>query len=441
MKKKTFILDTNVILHDYRCIQQFEENDIVIPITVLEELDNFKKGNDTKNFNTREFIRKLDEIVGNNNLDDLTDFVSRGEKLGDIKVSLNTQRPKKDEKYSLEDTPDHRILFNALNEKENTNREVILITKDINLRMKAKSFGLAAQDYLADNVEVSNFFKEVGTQKEVSSDLIDELYSNVNGTNCFPLNQVKNHHKFLEEEGYFNLNSKNKSILLYSSGEELEVLKNQNIYGIEPRNREQKFASHALLDESKKLIAITGPAGTGKTLLSLAVALQENEKHNQILLARPIMPLSNKDIGFLPGDVGEKIGPYMQPLFDNLSFIKGQTSSANRKKIEILQRDDKLLISPLAYIRGRSLANVFFIVDEAQNLTPHEIKTIITRAAEGTRIILTGDVDQIDSPYLSKESNGLSYVISKMSEQSIFSHVHLIKGERSNLATIASKML
>lgn len=442
MKNKTFFLDTNVILHDYKCIEQFEENDIVIPITVLEELDKFKKGNETKNFNAREFTRRLEEIVENSNSDDLTDFVSRGEGLGDIKVSLNTQRPKKDEKYSLEDTPDNRILFNALNEKESTNRQVTLVTKDINLRMKAKSFGLAAQDYLADNVEVRDYFKEAGQKSQVPDETIQEIYKKYNSVKI-NISELKNPPDILKKEGFFNLVSQESSILLYSNSEEIEVLKKSRIYNIEPRNREQTFAIHSLMDESKKLIALTGPAGTGKTLLSLAIALEKSDEYNQILMARPIVPLSNKDLGFLPGDVGEKIGPYMQPLFDNLNFIKSNftITSSKRKKIEEMQKNEKLIITPLAYIRGRSLANIFFIIDEAQNLTPHEVKTIITRAGEGTKIILTGDVDQIDNPYLSKGSNGLSHVIVKMKGQKIFSHIHLTKGERSVLATLAGEIL
>lgn len=439
MKKKTFVIDTNVILHDWTCIEKFEENDLIIPITVLEELDNFKKGNETKNFNAREFIRSFEKISGNS---DLTDFVSRGPNLGGIKVSLSTNRPSEATKYNLEDTADHRILFVAVNESLDTNREVILVTKDINLRMKGKSYGLVVQDYLADNVEVNEFFKEAGTEKEISPKIINRLYIRFKERRVLSLDDLKTPLN-LESKGYYNLKSRGQSILLYSDGEQIELLQKAKAYEVEPRNREQIFALHALMDESKSLVALTGPAGTGKTLLSLAVALEKSENYNQILLARPIVPLSNKDLGFLPGDVNEKINPYMQPLFDNLSFIKGKLkiTSEKRKRLEEMQKDEKLIISPLAYIRGRSLAKVFFIIDEAQNLTPHEIKTIITRAAEGTKIILTGDVDQIDSPYLSKGSNGLSYVIAKMKGQSIFSHVHLTKGERSNLATLASKIL
>ena len=217
----------------------------------------------------------------------------------------------------------------------------------------------------------------------------------------------------------------------------------RSAYGIEPRNAEQTFSIDALLRPEVQLISLTGKAGTGKTLLALAAALHQEHLFKQILLARPIVPLANRDIGFLPGDVNEKIGPYMQPLYDNLSVIKHKFKPQSKElvKIEEMERNQKLMITPLAYIRGRSLADVFFIVDEAQNLTPHEVKTIITRAGEGTKIIFTGDIHQIDSPYLDMKSNGLSYLTDKMRAQEIFAHVNLVKGERSYLAELASNLL
>ena len=214
-------------------------------------------------------------------------------------------------------------------------------------------------------------------------------------------------------------------------------------YGIEPRNTEQAFSLYVLSDDTIPLVALTGKSGTGKTLLALAAALAQEERYDQILLARPIVALSDKDIGFLPGDIDEKIGPFMQPLFDNLGIIKNSLKTTSRfaARIDEMQRTNKLVISPLAYIRGRSLANTFMIVDEAQNLTPLEIKTVITRAAAGTKMVFTGDIYQIDQPYLDLKSNGLSYLYQRMKGQSVFGHVNLEKGERSKLSELASKLL
>jgi PhoH-like ATPase len=244
---------------------------------------------------------------------------------------------------------------------------------------------------------------------------------------------------------YFILKGSHSSALVHFEPQKkvLNRVLKQKVYGIEPRNAEQTFAIDALLSDEIHLISITGKAGTGKTLLALASAIHQRQKFAQIFLARPIIPLSNRDIGFLPGDVKEKIGPYMQPLFDNLDVIKNKFSPTSKdyQKIEEMQITEKLIITPLAFIRGRSLSNVFFIVDEAQNLTPHEVKTIITRAGEGTKMVFTGDIEQIDTPYLDMKSNGLSYLTDKMIGQEIFAHINLVKGERSFLAELASNLL
>jgi len=438
--KKIFVLDTNVILHNYNAIYTFDEHDIVLPITVLEEIDNFKKGSNEINFHAREFTRELDKIAGEALFD-------KGVKLGDKKGKLfiETGKPfsKELENSFQEKTPDHRILSIAeyITKKYKT-RKVILVSKDINLRMKAKSIGILAEDYKNDQVKnISEFYKETVTLTGFDKSIIDKLYSDFNGIDAKELNFDKK----IKGHTYFVLKNGTSSALAHFDPDESRIKRVEkiNTYGIEPRNAEQAFAINALINPKIKLISLTGKAGTGKTLLALASALFQRKKYNQILLARPIVALGGKDLGFLPGDVNDKIGPYMQPLFDNLGVIKNQfgAESAEVSRIDEMLQQEKLVISPLAYIRGRSLSNVFFIVDEAQNLTPLEVKTIVTRAGEGTKIIFTGDIQQIDSPYLDTKSNGLSYLTDRMKGQSVFAHVNMVKGERSLLAEIASDLL
>ena len=318
----------------------------------------------------------------------------------------------------------------------------ILVTKDVNLRMKARSIGLLCEDYINDKViNVDIFEKSNEVFEGVDPTLIDRIYSSKEGLDIseFDFKDV------IHPNECFVLKSDRSSVLArYNpfTHSVCRVNKTKN-YGIEPRNAEQSFAFEVLNDPNIKLVALTGKAGTGKTLLALAAALGKLTDYKQILLARPIVALSNKDLGFLPGDANEKVAPYMQPLFDNLAVIKHRYNmhSQENRLIEDMLKDERLVISALAYIRGRSLSNVFFIVDEAQNLTPHEVKTIITRAGEGVKMVFTGDIDQIDSPYLDRQSNGLSHLFDRMQGQDIFAHVHLEKGERSYLAEVASNLL
>jgi PhoH-like ATPase len=437
--KKIFVLDTNVILHNHKCIFKFEDNDIVIPIVVLEELDKFKKGNDIINFHAREFTRELDKLVGDN-------FFSKGVNLGTGlgKIFIETGKPfseKLSQSFS-EKTEDHRILSIAefLKDK-NPGKKVILVTKDINLRMKAKSIDVQAQDYESDKVSnIDSINKGITTYEDFDNDLIAKLYED----NSIDLDKFNLKEKPYSHEYFLFKNNKSSVLAHYNPvTKTINRIEKHAVYGIEPRNAEQTFAIDALTRTEIPLVALTGKAGTGKTLLALASALHQKNQYNQILLARPVVPLANRDMGFLPGDVQEKIGPYMQPLYDNLSVIKSKfrSHSPEYSNIEAMLKEEKLVITPLAYIRGRSLSDIYFIVDEAQNLTPHEIKTIITRVGENAKIVFTGDIEQIDSPFLDAKSNGLSYLADKMKDQDVFAHVNLVKGERSYLSELASKIL
>lgn len=439
-KRKNFVLDTNVILHDFRCLDNFEENDVYLPIVVLEELDKFKKGNDQINYNAREFLRQLDAITDDNLF---TEGTPLGNGLGKLFVETGIKAQERVYQIFPERIPDHRILSAVIEISERDAKvKTILVTKDINLRMKARAIGLTAEDYINDKVvDVLLFEKQHKTFKDMDSSVIDRLYSTPEGISLdeFDLDMA-----VTANECFVMKNGKKSVLTRYNPfTNKISRIEKQICYGIQPRNAEQSFAIEVLMDPEIKLVAITGKAGTGKTLLALAAALKQSENFEQILLARPIVALGNKELGFLPGDEKQKIAPYMQPLFDNLSVIKTHIpyGGAESRNIEEMQKSKKLEIEALAYIRGRSLSEMICIVDEAQNLTPHEIKTIITRAGEGTKMIFTGDLQQIDSPYLDAQSNGLAYVIDKMTGQDLFAHVNLVKGERSRLSEIASTLL
>ncbi len=443
---KVFVLDTNVILHDSACIRRFQDNDIVIPITVLEELDRFKKGNEDINFQARQFLRGLDDLTG--------DLLSSGGAplgvgLGHIRIAFVTKDQSRflDEVFQ-QDSPDHRILRTALHLKQlelasnsTAPRPVILITKDTNLRMKAKAFELPAQDYHNDKVEsFEKLYKGKRLIEGIPSEVVDLFFENHGEV---PAEKVPQVEKPIPNEYFILRNGSKSALTMYSEhAHAFRRVEKSTVYGVTPRNAEQAFALKALLDDNIKLITLSGKAGSGKTLLALAAGLECRQRYRQIMLARPIVPLSNRDIGYLPGDVAAKLDPYMQPLFDNLSVIKHQLNHNDAaQKIQEMLDTQKIEITPLAYIRGRSLQRVFFIIDEAQNLTPHEIKTIITRAGEGTKIVFTGDIHQIDHPYLDALSNGFSYLINRMVGQKLFAHITLEKGERSELAELASDLL
>lgn len=444
MAKKLFVLDTSVIIFDYDAIKHFEEHDIAIPITVLEELDNFKKGNDTKNFAAREFSRFIDSASGNQSLQEWIPI--DGKKKGMFTIVMNEGSLKVDAIDVFgEDKGDHRILNAALYMKSKyPRRQVTMVSKDINLRIKAKSLNIAAEDYETGKLKDSEIQADtIPTGRSVIDNVpiehIDKLYSEPSVANEGIIDRKLVCNQFMVLK-----NGKKSVLSFYDKNQNtFSRVEKQIAFGIKPKNAEQAFAMHALTNPDIKLVTIQGVAGTGKTLLSLATALSQHHDYHQIFLARPVVPLSNKDIGYLPGDAAQKLNPYMEPLWDNLTFIKNQFSFDNREYLEIeeLQRMEKIVVCPLAYIRGRSLSNVFFIVDEAQNLTPHEVKTIISRAGENTKIIFTGDVFQIDTPYLDTYSNGLSYLIERAKEHPLYAHVALEKGERSDLANLANDLL
>jgi PhoH-like ATPase len=436
---KIFVLDTSVILHDHNSLNCFEENDVAIPITVLEELDNFKRGNDTKNFEAREFIRLLDRLSNDFTLQDWIPI--NGPEKGKFKIIMEDEFLTTDAVKVFGNKNDHKILNAALSLKvSNKESKIVLVSKDINLRLKAKALNIIAEDFETGKIDRdSTLYNGKQTLENIESDVINKLYKQGESTDLSILDNN------IISNGFYILKNGKSSVLGYYNpfDEQLERVEKQYVYGIKPKNAEQIFALHALLNPDIKLVSLQGVAGTGKTLLALASALEQHNLYHQIVLARPIVPLSNKDIGYLPGNAEDKINPYMQPLFDNLKFIKNQFGEKEKKyrKIVEMEEQGKLKISALAYIRGRSFSNVIFIVDEAQNLTPHEVKTIITRAGENTKIIFTGDVFQIDTPYLDEQSNGLSYLIDRLKGNDLFAHITLEKGERSELANLANQLL
>lgn len=437
--KKIFVLDTSVILYDFDAIYNFEEHDVAIPITVLEEVDTFKKGNTMINFHAREFIRNLDKLSDKNLMQNW--IALDGPTHGSLRVLVDETSAVDSSKAFGTHKNDHRILNAAMRLAETeSDRKVVMVTKDVNLRLKARALNLPAEDYETGKVKDVDHLYTGKTEVEVSDpEVLNRLYLNgeVEVAEVTAINPIANQ--------YYTLTSGKVTALAYYNARsgKIERVAREMAASIKARNAEQSFALHAIMNPDVPLVTVSGSAGTGKTLLALAGALEQRRDFRQIYLARPIVPLSNKDIGYLPGDIKSKINPYMQPLWDNLSFIKNQYGEKDKefKKIDELVEQEKLHIVPLAYIRGRSLSNIIFIVDEAQNLTPHEVKTVITRAGENTKIIFTGDIFQIDTPFLDAQSNGLSYLIDRIKDNPLYAHVTLEKGERSELASLASHLL
>jgi PhoH-like ATPase len=438
--KKLFVVDTNVVLFDHTCIYNFQEHDVALSIVVLEELDRFKRGNDLINLEARQFIRELDDLASRG---PIAEGLPLGEGRGRLFLEIGEPaNPRVSQAFALSKA-DHRILALADELRaRRQDRQVILVSKDVNLRIKAKSLGLPAEDYTTGKVRhVERLYQGTACWEGLSSDVITRLHHEPHSV---PAADFADRGSLLPNQ-YLVMKNGSLSALAHHNrpAGTIERVTKRAAYGVEPRNAEQIFALDALLRPDVQLVTMTGRAGTGKTLLALAAALEQRRLYHQIYLARPVVPLGNRDIGFLPGDVKSKLDPYMQPLWDNISVIRNRLSPESRenKALSEMIEHEKIQVAPLAYIRGRSLDHVFFIVDEAQNLTPHEVKTIITRAGEGSKVVFTGDIHQIDTPYLDSQSNGLTVLIDRMKDQDLFAHVNLLKGERSHLAELASTLL
>jgi PhoH-like ATPase len=438
-KKKIFVLDTSVILFDHEAVLNFEDNDVAIPIQVLEELDSFKKGSGTIHYEARSFIRFLNESSREFLLTDWAPVLGKGK--GKFKVLLHRETDSELKTSFDERKNDNKIILAALSlQKKFKMKRVVLVSKDICLRVKAKSLGLESEDYETGKIQnVDKLFTGMDVIENVDDSIINSIFEQ----NSVDVKNLKL--KDVAENHFFILKNGRKSVLAKYDKlhKQMVRIEKRSIYRVKPRNAEQAFAMDALLNPEIKLVTIRGIAGSGKTLLALACALEQRSEFHQIYVTRPIVPLSNKDLGFLPGDINDKVDPYMQPIWDNLRFIKGQYNQEDKeyRRIDELVQNEKISIAPLAFIRGRTLSNIFFIVDEAQNLTPHEVKTIISRAGENTKIVFTGDIKQIDTPYLDAESNGLSYIIDKVKSHPLFAHITLEKGERSELANLANELL
>jgi PhoH-like ATPase len=437
--KKTYILDTNVLLHDPQALYRFEDNDLVIPMTVVEEIDRFKKELSETGRNARQFSRIMDGLRTRAKLIDGVEL----ENGGHLRVDLYTEEHFKILPPELRiDRGDNRILAVALDLKARSKQPVVFVTKDTNLRIKADAVGLTAQDYESDKVSLEDLYSGTAEVLLPRQD-IDRFYSQ----GFLPIKQ-----EFLPNQCLTLMDAANPShtaLARYNKAlrQAMPLLRapKEGLWGVHPRNREQQFAFDLLLNEDIQLLTLVGKAGTGKTLLAIAAGLHKSAdegQYSRLLVSRPIFPLG-RDLGFLPGDIEEKLSPWMQPIFDNVELLLGAVEEGTKRKRGYKELVDLgiLEIEPLTYIRGRSIPKQYMIVDEAQNLTPHEIKTIITRAGEGTKIILTGDPYQIDNPYIDSASNGLTYVVEKFKDEAIAGHVTLTKGERSCLAELAANLL
>ncbi|HOJ77675.1 MAG TPA: PhoH family protein [Bacillota bacterium] len=436
--KKIFVLDTSVLVHDPRALKAFQDNDIVIPLAVVEEIDGHKKRQDEVGRNARAVSSYLDKLRTIGHLDT---GVSLGENRGTIRVELNHQDIDKLPQSLERDKIDNRIIAVAFALKIESSIPVILVTKDINMRIKADALGIQAEDYETDKIEIEEVYTGLRTLK-VEPDQIDSFYNTgsvlINSETLFPNQMIILEDAFGSSKSALGRHVADGKIVPLRYG-------GQDPFGLKARNKEQKFALDLLLDDDIRLVTLIGRAGTGKTLLALAAGLQkvvEESKYRRLAVSRPVVPMGH-DLGFLPGDINEKLRPWMQPIYDNLEFLF--SNRERNEKIDNLvnsMKDLNLLeLEALTYIRGRSIPNQFLLIDEAQNLSPHEVRTVITRVGEGTKIVLTGDPYQIDHPYLDSNSNGLTYVVERFKNEKIAGHITLVKGERSDLAELGAKLL
>ncbi len=447
--KKIFIIDTNVLLHDPVALLRFEDNDVVIPLIAIEEMDNQKRRQDEVGRNARRVAKLIDGLREKGKIYEgvATD------KGGSIKVELNHQHLEKLSPGLEGNKPDNRILAVALAYKEEfPDRQVVLVTKDTYLRIKADVCGVISEDYKTDKVNLEELYSGV-LELPVKPEIIDQFYSK----NALPWEEelYPNQFVYLADE----YGSTKSALTKYNQEKKALgplIFANTDAWGIKARNKEQRFAMELLMDDHVNLVTLVGQAGTGKTLLAVAAGLQkviEEQTFRKLLITRPVIPLGN-DIGFLPGDKEEKMRPWMSPIYDNLEYIFGLSKDMKKDKdydkpkgnsidslIQYFKDKGQLELEALTYIRGRTIPRQYLIVDEAQNLTPHEVKTILTRAGEGTKVVLTGDPQQIDHPYLDASSNGLTYVVEKFKGVPIAGHVTFVKGERSELAQIAAELI
>ncbi|MDR3608716.1 MAG: PhoH family protein [Oligoflexia bacterium] len=437
--RKAFVLDTNVLLFDPQALFKFDNNDVVIPIVVIEEIDRFKREMSENGRHARLFSRLIDGMRADGEL-------SKGVKLpngGLLIVELGSHQPLPMELAM--DKADNRILALAISlKKEQPKRPVVFVTKDVNLRIKADALGITAEDYEPSSVEPEQLYAGTITLP-IAAHQVDEFYQNKRLV-LKEANLKPNQYVILKDE----VNPNHTAMGRFSK--ELDCIVPvfkpvEGLWGIFPKNAEQAFAIDALLNDDIKLVSLVGKAGTGKTLLAIAAGLAKTVDegvYHRLLVSRPVFPLG-KDIGFLPGNIEEKLNPWMQPIYDNIDFLFGTTGAKGRrgagKGCQELMNQGLLQIEPLTYIRGRSIPQQYLIVDESQNLTPHEIKTIVTRAGDNTKIVLTGDSYQIDNPYVDSANNGLVYLVERFKDEAIAAHITLSKGERSKLSELASNLL
>lgn len=436
--RKTYILDTSVLVHDPRALFVFQDNEVVIPLAVIEEIDGHKKRMDQIGLNARKVAHFLDTLRLKGHLDSGVPLSDSG---GTLRVELNHQDLGRLPHTFEQNKTDNRIIAVALALKDRAKGPVVLVTKDTTMRIKADALGVEAEDYETDQIALEEVYSGVQTLV-VEGDAIDRFYREgalrITDQKVFP-----NQFVVLEDTA-----GRSKSALTRVNKDGLLVplrYGNNEIFGIRPRNKEQRFALELLLDEEIRLVSLIGQAGTGKTLVALAAGLQqvvEDKRYRKLSVSRPVIPMG-RDLGYLPGEIGEKLRPWMQPIYDNLELLLGERDKQTKleRLVESLKDMNLLELEALTYIRGRSIPQQFLLVDEAQNLSAHEVKTIITRVGEGTKIVLTGDPNQIDHPYLDANSNGLTFVAERFKSEPIAGHVTLVRGERSDLAELAARLL